>query len=107
MAIETAGKGFETALRDASDAPMGVGSAQTAERATGPQIRPGLEWVPATPELIRLMRALCGPRTYRQLRLVLLARQGIWLNTRQIMERFHVSRAQAKRDLAMVRRLQL
>lgn len=44
MAIETAGKGFETALRDASDAPMGVGSAQTPERATGPQIRLGLEW---------------------------------------------------------------
>jgi hypothetical protein len=99
--------GFERALRDAFPAPAGIRAAETPERATGPQIRPALEWLEASPELIRMLRVLCGPRATRQLQIVLLARRGVALNTRQIMERFHVSKAQAKRDLALARRVLL
>lgn len=94
---------FETALSGVLSVDPDIRDAEGSERATGPEIRVQ----DLAPEIVRLMHRICGPRAARQIRIAMLAKSGYWLTTRQVMARYGVSLAQAKRDLAYVRQLKL
>jgi Fic family protein len=87
---------FETALRGEEAAQVGHRPVPVPKRATA---------APESldPEMLVLLRRLTNRRAVRRLRLALFVQHHGRLSIAQVMERFHVSRATAKRDIAAVR----